>query len=53
LRLGEEPDIFVRVAMESDLVACVADLGELLGKGLDAVGGREPGCFDAVLVEEL
>lgn len=34
-------------------MAFVDDLADLLRKGFGGVRGREPGCFDVVLVEEV
>lgn len=46
-------DVLVRVAVETDLMACIADFGQLFGERLDAVGGREEGGFDVVLGVQL
>jgi hypothetical protein len=43
----------VRIAMESDFVARVHDLADLLGERFGGVRWCEPGCFDVVLVPEL
>ena len=45
--------VLVRVAMEPDLVAGVADHGAFFGKALQAVARDEPRGFDVVLVEQL
>jgi hypothetical protein len=39
--------------MESDFVARVHDLADLLGERFGGVRWCEPGCFDVVLVPEL
>lgn len=53
MRRGELRHEFVRVPVQPDLVAGVADLGHLFREGLDAVGGDEPGGFDVVFVPEF
>lgn len=45
--------VLVRVAVQPDLVAGVADQCAFLGKGLEGVARDEPGCFDVVLFEQL
>ena len=50
---GQLAHVFVRVAMESDFVACIPDFGQLFGEGLDAVGWREESGFDVVFAIEF
>jgi hypothetical protein len=41
------------VAMESDLMASINDLADLLGERLCGMCWCEPSCFDVVFVPEL
>lgn len=52
LLFAERRHELVRVAMESDFVAGVHDLADLLGEGLGGVRGREPRGFNVVFVPE-
>jgi len=45
-------DILVRVAVQADFVAGVADFGDLRREGLEAVGGGKEGGFDVGFGEE-
>ena len=44
---GELGNVLVRVAVQADFVAGVADFGDLGGERLEAVGRGEEGGFDA------
>lgn len=45
--------MFVRVAVQPDLVACVPDFGELLWERFDAVGRGEESGFDVVFAVQF
>ena len=49
---GELGDVLVRVAVQADFVAGVADFGDLGREGLEAVGRGEEGGFDAGVGEK-
>jgi hypothetical protein len=53
LLFAECGDEFVGVTMESDLMASINDLADLLGERFCGMCWCEPGCFDVVFVPEL
>lgn len=42
----------MRVAVQAQFVACVADAGEVMGERFESVAGDEEGCGDVVTGEE-
>lgn len=50
---GHVGRVLVRVAVESNLVACVPHGGHVFGEGLEAVARDEPGAFDVILGQQL
>lgn len=43
----------MRVAMEANFVACVADGRAVFWECVESVAGNEPRCLDLILVEEF
>ena len=50
---GHVCGVLVAVAVQADLVSCVAHLCAFLWEGLKRVTGDEPCCFDVVFLEHL